>query len=271
MITESKDQARKDIRGKVLQAIFAIILVGIMTSIATFALEAINPFPTPEPVMGQNFWEQENAYSQEYLPGTVFNIVTSLIFSFTVVSIFTIGMNNFFIRNGQGKELDVVTSIFYGFKSRYKFILKTFFAVFIAIGLYFLGVYGLMVAGLLVAITQPTVAAIISVLVLVGSILAFIKLLDYVFVPYLLADEEIQLEQPQDYLDMSKTMIKGYKLEFILLGLSFILWFIASIFTLFLLLIWLIPYVYQSYANFYLNLKPKPDVVIEKEVEVTTE
>jgi len=266
MITESKDQARKDIRGKVLQAIFAIILVGIMTSIATFTLETINPFPTPEPVMGQNFWEQENAYSGEYLPGTVFNLVTSLIFSFTVVSIFTVGLNNFFIRNGQGKELDVTTSLFYGFKSRYKFILKTFFAVIFAVGLYFLGVYALMVAGLLVAVTQPTVAAIISMLVLVGSILAFIKLLDYAFVPYLLADEEIQLEQPKDYLDMSKTMIKGYKLEFILLGLSFILWFIASILTLFLLLIWLIPFVYQSYANFYLKLKPKPDVVIEEEI-----
>ena len=55
-------------------------------------------------------------------------------------------------------------------------------------------------------------------------------------------------------------MIKGYKFDFVLLGLSFILWFIASAFTIFLLLIWLLPYMYQSYANFYLKLKPKKEV-----------
>ena len=271
MIFESKHQARADIKGKVLQAFFAIILVSILTFIASFALDFINPFPTPEPVMGENFWEQANAYSPEFLPGTIVSLLSSLAFSFFFVSILSIGLNNFFIRNHQGKELDVVSSLFMGFKTRYTFILKTILAVVIAVAVYVIGVYGLMVVGLLVAVTVPILGAVISVLVLVGFIVLVIKLLDYALVTFLLADEDVQLESPKEYLEASKKMMKGYKLEFILLGFTFILWFFASVFTFFLLLIWLLPYMYQSYANFYLNLKPKPQVTTDSLEEETND
>jgi len=264
MIFESKHQARADIKGKVLQGFFAIILVSIFTFFATYLVELINPFPTPIPVMGQNFWEQADAYSPEFLPGTIFNLVTSIGLSFFFVSVLSIGLNNFFIRNHQGKELDVMTSLFIGFKLKYRFILKTLLTVFVAVAVYVVAVYGLMVVGLLVAVTEPTLGAIISVLVLVGFILLIIKLLDYAFVTFLLADEDVNFESPKEYLEASKQMIKGYKFEFILLGFTFILWFFASVFTFFLLLIWLLPYVYQSYANFYLNLKPKPQLENEE-------
>lgn len=269
MIFDSKHQARADIKGKVLQSFFAIVLVSILTSIVSLILQEINPFPMPIPVIGENFWEQANAYSPEFLPGTIFSLITSIGLSFFFVSVLSIGLNNFFIRNHQGKELDIITSLFMGFKSKYKFILKTLFAVFVAVAVYIVGAYGLMVLGLLVAFTRPILGAIISVLVLVGFVFLIIKLLDYALVTFLLADDDIEFESPKDYLEASKKMMRGYKLEFILLAFTFILWFFVSIFTLFLLLIWLLPYMYQSYANFYLNLKPKPTYENEALEEAT--
>lgn len=261
MIFESKHQARADIRGKVLQGFFAIILVAILSAVTSYILQEINPFPVPTPVIGQSFWEQDNAFSPEFIAGTLFNLITSIALSFFFLSVLSVGLNNFFIRNHQEKELDVLMSLFIGFKSRYTLILKTFIAVFIAVIIYVLPVYALMVIGLLVAFNQPILASIISVLVLVGVIFFIIKILDYALVTFLLADEDIEFETPKEYLEASKQMMKGYKLEFVLLGFTFILWFFASIFTLFLLFIWLLPYINQSYANFYLNLKPKPQVI----------
>ncbi len=263
MIFESKHQARADIKGKVLQGFFAIILVSIFTFFATYLVDLVNPFPTPVPVLGENFWEQADAYSPEFLPGTIFSLITSIGLSFFFASVLTIGLNNFFIRNHQGKELDIMTSLFIGFKTKYPLILKTFFAVFLALVGYLIMVYGLVVAGLILAFTEPILSAVISVLVFVGFIFLIVKVLDYVFVSFLLADEDISFDTPKEYLEASKNMIKGYKLEAVLLGFTFILWFFVSVFTFFLLFIWLFPYVYQSYANFYLNLKPKPHIEAE--------
>ncbi|MDA0871809.1 MAG: DUF975 family protein [Firmicutes bacterium] len=268
MIFESKHQARADIKGKVLQGFFAIILVSIFTSFATFLVDRINPFPTPVLVIGQNFWEQANAYSPEFLPGTIFNLVTSIGLSFFFVSVLSIGLNNFFIRNRQEKKIDVMTSLFMGFRLKYSLILKTLLSVFVALAIYIVPLFAMMVARLLFAFTSPILGTLISVLVLVGYIFLIIKVLDYALVTFLLADEDVVFESPKEYLEASKKMMKGYKFEFILLGFTFILWFFASLFTVFLLLIWLLPYVFQSYANFYLNLKPKPQVEnVELEIE----
>ncbi|HBD74623.1 MAG TPA: hypothetical protein DC003_03550 [Acholeplasmataceae bacterium] len=260
MIFDSKHQARADIRGKVLKAFFAIVLTSILVGILGSLLQEINPFPVPVTVMGENFWEQPEAYTPKFLPGTIFNMVTSLALSFFFTSVLSIGLNNFFIRNGQQKELDVVNSLFIGFKTRYIFILKTLLTLFLAVAIYAIPIYGLMVVGLIVAFIEPIIGGVISLIVFIGFIFLIIKLLDYSFVIFLLADEDVEFDQPKAYLEASKQMIKGYKFDFVLLGLSFILWFIASAFTFFLLLIWLLPYMYQSYANFYLKLKPKKEV-----------
>ena len=58
-----------------------------------------------------------------------------------------------------------------------------------------------------------------------------------------------------DAMKQSWEMTKGYKGQLFLLGLSFIPWVFLSIFTLFIGLFWLMPYVYVSFSNFYLQLK----------------
>jgi len=58
-----------------------------------------------------------------------------------------------------------------------------------------------------------------------------------------------------DALKASKQMMKGYKWKLFCLQLSFIGWCLLSIFTLFIGLLWLIPYIQASIAAFYQNLK----------------
>ena len=170
MIFDSKHQARADIRGKVLKAFFAIVLTSILVGILGSLLQEINPFPVPLTVMGENFWEQPEAYTPKFLPGTIFNMVTSLALSFFFTSVLSIGLNNFFIRNGQQKELDVVNSLFIGFKTRYIFILKTLLTLFLAVAIYAIPIYGLMVVGLIVAFIEPIIGGVISLIVFIGFI-----------------------------------------------------------------------------------------------------
>ena len=68
----------------------------------------------------------------------------------------------------------------------------------------------------------------------------------------------IMLDHPDmsalDAIRASKQLMKGHKWEYFVLGLSFIGWSILSSFTLGLLSIWLTPYQYVTYANYYNGL-----------------
>lgn len=58
-----------------------------------------------------------------------------------------------------------------------------------------------------------------------------------------------------DYLDRSKEMMRGYKWDYFVFGLSFIGWIILSILTFGILLIWTLPYVTVAEVVYYDELK----------------
>lgn len=58
-----------------------------------------------------------------------------------------------------------------------------------------------------------------------------------------------------DAMKQSWEMTKGHKQQLLMLGLSFTGWALLSIFTLFIGLLWLMPYMYVSFSHFYLQLK----------------
>ncbi|MBP5706981.1 MAG: DUF975 family protein, partial [Spirochaetales bacterium] len=70
---------------------------------------------------------------------------------------------------------------------------------------------------------------------------------------YILADNPEM--SGMDALKASKEMMKGHKMEFFMLQLSFIGWFFLAPFTFGILLIWLVPYLETTNALFYENLK----------------
>lgn len=60
-------------------------------------------------------------------------------------------------------------------------------------------------------------------------------------------------------ITQSKEMMDGHKMEYFLLGLSFLGWMILGMFTFGLLYIWLVPYMQATLANYYKYLKGEID------------
>ena len=58
-----------------------------------------------------------------------------------------------------------------------------------------------------------------------------------------------------DIFRTSMDMMEGHKTDYLLLCLSFIGWFFLGMFTLGILYLWLIPYIFVSIANFYDKIK----------------
>lgn len=58
-----------------------------------------------------------------------------------------------------------------------------------------------------------------------------------------------------DALRKSKEIMTGYKMDFLILLLSFFGWYILSYFTFGILLIWIAPYIMVTTANFYNEIK----------------
>lgn len=56
-------------------------------------------------------------------------------------------------------------------------------------------------------------------------------------------------------ITLSRKMMDGHKLDLLLLSLSFFGWYLLVIFTFGLAAIWVCPYFYATYSNFYLSVK----------------
>lgn len=91
-----------------------------------------------------------------------------------------------------------------------------------------------------------------------------IKSYSYAMVPYILADEEEDLLF-NEAITKSRQMMDGHKLEYFVLTLSFIPWFILTGLTLGIAAVYTVPYVQTTTAKFYLELKNKEKNKIMKE------
>jgi len=80
-----------------------------------------------------------------------------------------------------------------------------------------------------------------------------IKGLSYSMTCFILVDEP-ELS-PEQAICKSMRMMEGHKMELFLLGLSFIGWIFLSVITLGLGYFAVMPYMYATFAGFYLNLK----------------
>ncbi|MBQ9474057.1 MAG: DUF975 family protein [Bacteroidales bacterium] len=75
----------------------------------------------------------------------------------------------------------------------------------------------------------------------------------YAMTPYIAHDNpELSADECIDY---SQQMMKGHKWQLFCLDLSFIGWAFLCIFTMGIGLLWLVPYIQSSHAEFYENLK----------------
>ena len=87
------------------------------------------------------------------------------------------------------------------------------------------------------------------VLIVPGIILSLCYSMTYYI---MLDDEKIS---PVEAMKKSREMMRGHKGELFALLLSFIGWALLSVLTCFILLIWLVPYINTTQANFYNKIK----------------
>ena len=83
-----------------------------------------------------------------------------------------------------------------------------------------------------------------------------IKSYEYAMVPYILA-EHPDMEY-RTALSKSREMMDGHKWDFFVLQLSFIGWEMLGILMCCIGIIFVMPYEYATFAEFYLNISRKP-------------
>jgi len=172
---------------------------------------------------------------QEFIPEFIsefiseFSPIITLIYFVLAIAVlvtagpFAMGFTGYFLKRVRGEAIDI-KNIFDGFKlfSR-SFWLSFFTALFVSLW---------------------------SLLLFIPGI---VKALAYSMAYYIMYDDP-KIDS-LEALKRSQIMMKGYKWKLFLLELSFIGWAILCLFTLWIGLYWLIPYVNLSLANFYENLK----------------
>ena len=82
-----------------------------------------------------------------------------------------------------------------------------------------------------------------------------IKAIAYSLVPMLLGDDKYKDLSYTDYITKSREMMNGHKMDFFILGLSFIGWHILGVLTLGILELWIIPYQQIATTKFLYDVK----------------
>ena len=103
-----------------------------------------------------------------------------------------------------------------------------------------------------ILLVEVVMYVIIYLCSLVFVIPGIIMALAYAMATYLVVDTDLGFKGA---LKESREMMKGYKWNYFVFGLSFIGWFILVPFTLCILLIWLMPYIIVADAIYYDKLK----------------
>ena len=108
------------------------------------------------------------------------------------------------------------------------------------------------IKALLVGLLRDLFVFLWSLLLIVPGI---IKGLAYSLIPMIMCDKKYNDLSYMEILKLSENMMKGHKLKYFLLGLSFIGWHILAIFTLFILELWIVPYQQTAATKFLYEVK----------------
>jgi uncharacterized membrane protein len=108
----------------------------------------------------------------------------------------------------------------------------------------------------LISFVAPNVGYMSGLIIsIVAGVISVFMALTYTMSYYIIADEaNVGVKEA---LIKSKKIMYGHKLEFFLLQLSFIGWGFVALFTVGIGLLWIVPYMELTFANFFLNIKQK--------------
>lgn len=99
---------------------------------------------------------------------------------------------------------------------------------------------------------------------LIGWVIAVVKVYSYCQGVYVVAASKETITG-YDSLEVSKALMNGYKLDYFVLELSFFFWYLLSLVTFGVALIYVIPYISITKALYFMELKRvHPSITIEK-------
>lgn len=104
----------------------------------------------------------------------------------------------------------------------------------------------------------------ISIYTFLWSILfiipGIIKGISYSMAPYILIENEYYMS-PSDALKESQRIMEGHKMEFLILLLSFIGWYLLGFLTCGIVMFYVDPYINMSIVNFYNQIKDESEII----------
>ena len=215
---ELKENARNSLKGHYKDAIIMFIVLGLISSVAACVGMGLDAvFKTGGTTTTYEFMGQTVSTTSVGVFASIFSVISTALFMFGTIS--------FFLKISRNEE-------------------TTWKEIFSKVNM--TGDY--IVISFLVALFTT----LWSILFIIPGIIAAFAYSQVYLVK--LDDPEIGY---MDAIKKSKELMKGHKMEFFLLSLSFIGWAILGIFTLGILYFWLVPYISVTEANFYNKLIEK--------------
>lgn len=199
-------------------------------------------------------------------------LITGNIFSFIlaqIMNVFAAGMSYLYLNMSRGKEYSY-SDLIYLFKHNPDRVLvaslvMSVIELVMSIPYYY--VYYFTDPG--TTLEEQAIWYLISTgWMMVAVILTMIITLPFCLTYYLLVDD-LNLSG-MDGLKLSLRLMKGNKWKYVRLMLSFIPWLIASLFTFYILLLWLVPYMEMTTVMFYRDViqdfyQPETETIMEME------
>ena len=207
--------------------------------------------------------------------GFVAGLVEKIAFLSLIVEIATIvisipvsfGLIASFIKLKRGEDVKAFDFITYGFNNfarSWKVAGNMLLKMWLPILLYVIATivfafaisFGLVASAVSSSGLFVVIASIIGIALFIAAfVYLFITALSYSLTYFIAYDNETM--SGKESVEESKKMMKGNRGKYVLLQLSFIGWMILSIFTLYIGLLWLVPYMQVAMVCFYEALKDK--------------
>lgn len=226
---ELKALAREQLKGKFAVPMGAVVITMLISTVAS--------------IITSLFLDESSTTSLiiYYLISFILSLLTAVL---------SMGLIKFFMNFCRGQNYQI-GNIFWGFMNHPdKVIIATLLLSLIMLALLIPGII-LFVA---YAVIQNTlifvVALFVTIIGLVGMIIASLM---YGMVYYILADEAS--DSAIEALRISRKMMQGHKGRLFYLQISFVGWYLLSILSCFIALLWIEPYMMCTTTYFYIDLK----------------
>lgn len=186
--------------------------------------------------------------NQNNTSGVIMSMLMSLIISL-LMTVLSLGFTKMFINIAREEEYQT-TDLFWGFKNHPdKIIIATVLMFLIAI----IPFCPAIIFTVCFIITKNTFIGILMVIAYIAGIIADMVIsFMYAQVPLILADNRDV--SAMEALRLSRKMMKGNKLRYFYLKITFIGWVLLGVLSMGIAYLWIIPYITLTEVHFYLDL-----------------